>query len=89
MCEIDIEDLLHIFFDCGFAVECWQRMELVYNMENVEFAPSWLLDRITNEKAEVVERIATVLWGIWFARNQKVWEGKNITPAMAMDISRK
>lgn len=88
MCERDIEHLLHIFFDCGFAAECSQRMGLVYNMESVEFAPSWLLDRINNENPEIVERIVTVLWGIWFARNQKVWEGKVITAATAMDISR-
>lgn len=28
-----------------------------------------------------------VLWGIWFVKNQKVWESKSITPTERMDIS--
>lgn len=27
-----------------------------------------------------------MLWGIWFAGNKMVWEGKELTPKLAMDI---
>ena len=30
-----------------------------------------------------------MLWGIWFARNKKVWEGKILSSAVAMEISTK
>ncbi|KAK1396329.1 hypothetical protein POM88_006192 [Heracleum sosnowskyi] len=29
------------------------------------------------------------LWGIWFARNHKVWEGKIINPSTVVEISMK
>lgn len=89
LCNVDVEHLLHVFFDCRFASECWSKAGLVYDMQRVEEAPPWLLDRIKNENAETCELIAKVLWGIWFARNQKVWEGKNITPSVTLEISTK
>lgn len=42
MCERDIEHLLHIFFDCKFAKDCWQVMNLEFNMANVENAAETL-----------------------------------------------
>ncbi|KAL8125616.1 hypothetical protein AgCh_013043 [Apium graveolens] len=41
-----------------FASECWRKAGTVYDMQRVEKAPPWLLDRITNEKAEASELIA-------------------------------
>lgn len=33
--------------------------------------------------------VATVLSGVWFARNKRVWEGKIVTPAVTMELSAK
>lgn len=33
--------------------------------------------------------IIKVLWGIWFFRNKKVWEGKSVTPQLTVDWSSK
>lgn len=56
-------------------------------MQLVESAPSCLLGKINTESPEIIEKIAIVLWSIWFARNQKIWENKSITPAVTVDIS--
>lgn len=64
MCENDIEHLLHIFFDCKFALECWQIAGLNFGMQSVEWAPGWILNRITNEDEGTVIQIAEVLWCI-------------------------
>lgn len=32
-------------------------------------------------------KIASVLWGLWFSRNLKVWENKMVTPQITMDWS--
>ncbi|XP_017251076.1 uncharacterized protein LOC108221728 [Daucus carota subsp. sativus] len=62
-------------------------MGLSFNMLEVEYAPTWLLDKISREPSELIEKIATTLWGIWYARNLKIWEGKQLTPSIAMDMS--
>ena len=68
MCTGDIEHLIHLFFECNFARECWQFMGLSYDMGDVEFADVWLLDKLNSEQdQEVLIKIATVLWGVWFA----------------------
>ncbi|XP_074377635.1 uncharacterized protein LOC141719153 [Apium graveolens] len=59
------------------------------DFSDVEIAPNWLLDKFSNGDLELVEKIGTVLWGIWFSRNKRVWEGKNISPGVAMNISTK
>lgn len=89
MCNRDVEHLLHVFFDCQFATQCWSHVGLFYDMSMVTFAPDWLLQRI-NEGTELeVSKIAIVLWGIWSWRNKKVWEDKLVSPAMTMDWSSK
>lgn len=40
-------------------------------MNEVEAAPEWLLGKISTEKFEIIEKIAIVLWSIWFLRNEK------------------
>lgn len=51
-------------------------------MQEVESVSTWLLE--TN-----IHKLATVLSGIWFSRNKKVWKGKNITHAVAIELSTK
>ena len=89
MCLADIEHLRHLFCECPFAVECWNKSGLSIDMQDVESASTWLLDTINKENRETSQRIATVLSGIWFARNKKVWENKSITPSISMELSSK
>lgn len=89
MCTRDIEHLIHLFFECQFAKECWQIIGLSYNMWDVEYGDVWLLDRFNSASDEVLIKITVVLWGIWFARNKRIFESTNITPAVAMNWSKK
>lgn len=84
MCVGDVEHLLHLFFDCIFAKACWQKVGLQYDMNVVENAPAWFLHMLSTESSENLVKIATVVWGIWWARNKCVWEGKTMTPEVAM-----
>lgn len=38
VCSQDIEHMLHVFFDCPFASQCWLYMGKVYNIREVEVA---------------------------------------------------
>lgn len=51
---------------------------LSFDKSVVEYAPHWLLERLDYEPLDKLIIIAKVLAGIWFARNNKIWEGKII-----------
>lgn len=89
MCERDIEHVLHLFFDCDFAKNCWQKVGLNYDMRDVEFAADWLIDKLNTESMANLIIIAKVLSGIWFARNKRVWEGKKIDSNTVVEMSTK
>lgn len=84
---MDVEHLLHMFFDCDFARSCWQAVGLSYDMSEVVSAPEWLLYKLESSSQVEAVKISTVLWGIWFWRNKRVWEGNVINPVIAMEMS--
>lgn len=79
--------MLNIFFDCKFAMECWQNACLNFDMQSVEQALGWLLDRIYNKDEDTANKIVEVLWCIWFVTNKKFWEWQVVTTQIAMEIS--
>lgn len=87
MCNTDVEHLLHVFFDCDYAKRCWVKSGLSYDMGEVYSGPTWLLEKLCNEPEESLITIAKTLWGIWFARNNRVWEEKQLTPDSTMELS--
>ncbi|KAL8149291.1 hypothetical protein AgCh_006337 [Apium graveolens] len=89
MCGVDIEHLRHLFCECPFAVECWSKSALNVDMQDIESASTWLLDTIRRENADTVQNMVVVLSGIWFVRNKKVWESKDLTPTITMALSTK
>lgn len=58
-------------------------------MSMIEFAPEWLLNKLSHAQFTKVVVIVRVLCGVWFFRNKKVWEGKGVTASIAMDWSSK
>lgn len=52
----------------------------------VETTSSWLLERLKVESSGTVEKFGIVLSSIWFARNQKIWENKCVTPAITVEV---
>lgn len=81
--------MLHVFFDSGFAHQCWLKFGYVVDMMNVESAPDWLRGKLCDETNENFIKITTIVWGVWFARKKRVWEGKHLTPEITMDLSLK
>lgn len=67
----DVEHLLHVFFDFQYASQCWSHVGVPYDMSEVEAAPEWLLQKLNDGNSQEVCRVASVLWGIWYARNKE------------------
>lgn len=58
MCEVDIEHLLYIFFDCPFATTCWEYTCAMYDMSSVENAPEWLIHMIDTRTTDEIIRLS-------------------------------
>lgn len=89
MCDEDIEYVRHIFVECQYAKGCWDCINRDINIAEVEDLSVWLLSKPGTETEVKLVQIAKILWGIWFARNKKVWDGNIISPSIAMEISTK
>lgn len=87
MCDNDIEHCLHIFLDCCFAKACWNEMGLAIDAMRVENMSAWVLEWLSNESGDLVCQMITTLWGIWNARNSKVWDANCVNPVTAMQCS--
>lgn len=85
--NIDVEHLLHVFFDCSFAASYWRYKGFQFDMSTVDSAPDWLLNKLDTADNDELVNICTILWGVWFWRNKKVWEDRGVSTATAMDGS--
>ncbi|KAL8088696.1 hypothetical protein AgCh_038466 [Apium graveolens] len=85
----NLQHLLHLFMDCGFAQNCWRIMGFDIEASAIENCNDWVLKCLADYNTEVMANMAKVLWGIWSARNLRVWEQKNMTADTAMQWSNK
>lgn len=81
MCNVDVEYLLHLFFDCQFASSCWLSVGLIYDMREVQSAPEWLFNKLEMAKHDEIITACIILWGIWFLRNKKVRQEQQLKPS--------
>lgn len=89
MCVGEVEHLRHLFFECSFAKECWQQVGINVDMWDVENAPVWLLHNLDIAPDDILIKISTVLWGVWFARNKRIFENRNLPTFTVMSWSKK
>ncbi|XP_074328182.1 uncharacterized protein LOC141666094 [Apium graveolens] len=82
VCIVDVEHLRHLFFECSFARECWQLLDLDFDMYDMEYVSNWLVSFFATGQLMVLVKMAAMLWGIWYARNKCIFEGKVMTPAV-------
>lgn len=85
MCTTDDEHLLHLFFDCEFASQCWHYAGLSFDLWEIGDVSNWLLNKLMTESHVQISKIAMILWTIWFFRNKRVWEEKSVNPVFAVD----
>ncbi|KAL8095122.1 hypothetical protein AgCh_036543 [Apium graveolens] len=71
------------------SYRCWNYVNMWFDWSIIEHAHEWLLTKISAESAEIIAKICVILWGVWFWRNKRLWEGKVVTPAYAMESSLK
>ncbi|GAU11647.1 hypothetical protein TSUD_334600 [Trifolium subterraneum] len=77
VCDEEIENEIHIFFRCAVARDSWCASGLSSVLHNAAYQQSNAMDRIfvvcSNERSDIVGRVAMLLWCIWHNRNDKLW----------------
>ncbi|XP_074364595.1 uncharacterized protein LOC141705594 [Apium graveolens] len=89
MCNTDVEHFRHLFLECPYGKGCWSYVGKEYDVIDVEHVSTWVLEWLSSESNSCLVRLARTLWGIWFARNRKVWEDKQTPPNVAMEVASK
>jgi ribonuclease HI len=74
---VEHEDTWHVLFDCNITRNCWsaaglqavitQRLNVFNCVQDVIF------DICSKESKEVAGRVATMIWLLWYNRNQWLW----------------
>jgi len=86
------EDLLHVFFECPFALQVWHMTGLWGSVQHalahtasVTDAVFSLLEELSTELAQ---RLSTVIWSLWKHRNIRVWDNVTETSVVVVDRAR-
>lgn len=87
LCGIDVEHLRHICLECNYAKGCWNELGMGFDTSQILSCSDWLLQTLATESVGKLAQIATILWGIWSARNMRVWQDKIVTTQLAMQWS--
>jgi hypothetical protein len=81
-CNSKVESINHIFLECVRAKQVWFASPLTINIDNLEIKniPDWIDYMIQVAKIEDMQKISTILYSIWNARNDKEFNGVNVPP---------
>jgi hypothetical protein len=82
LCYSKVETINHIFLECEWTKQIWFASPLTINYEHLQIKnlSDWLDYMMQNTTAEDMQNISTILYEIWLARNEKLYNGKQLPP---------
>lgn len=87
MCNSDVEHVRHIFVECQHASNYWDCLGRDFDTIEIETVSSWILEKLGTELEGKLIKLVKIFWGIWWARNKKVWDNSLVPPLVAMETS--
>jgi hypothetical protein len=91
-CDSTYEDLLHVFLDCPFAIQVWNRTGLwgsvQHALTHTASGTNAIFYLLQNLSAELTQRLSTVIWSLWKHRNLRVWEDVTETSVVVVERAR-
>ncbi|CAJ2647191.1 unnamed protein product [Trifolium pratense] len=85
-CLNTTETTYHVFLGCEWSKRAWFASPLTLNLNTNQYTDfyDWLDSMINKTNQECIEQITATIYGIWYARNMLVFQGKSLPP---QDIS--
>ena len=87
-----MKDILHIFFDCPFSIQVWNRTGLwgfmQHALSNIASATNVIVSLLENLSAELSQCLSTIIWSIWKHRNLRVWDDATETSVDVVERAR-
>ena len=80
LCDMEVEDASHIFFNCSFAQSCWTAARLDFSATLGEVFHTSMLSLLSLQDNLVLCKFFSVLWAIWGQCNNRVW-GRQALPS--------
>jgi hypothetical protein len=78
-CFQKVETIDHVFKDCHYADIVWFGSKLGIRFSSIQTSfRAWLIYFIININEEDLSYVAAIYYGIWYARNQQVFEHRHI-----------
>jgi hypothetical protein len=85
-CLLKEETIDHAFMQCQHASKIWfdSKLGINFNNSHADFI-EWVCYALTTFKDEDLSYLAAITYGIWFARNQKIYELRDIEDSIIID----
>ncbi|KAJ1391073.1 Ribonuclease H-like superfamily [Sesbania bispinosa] len=79
-CEENVETEDHLFRDCAWTVAAWAQSPLKLQVQTLPLGSfrNWIDAIISSGPVETVCLFIALCHGFWFARNKKIFEGKEV-----------
>jgi hypothetical protein len=86
-CNKSPETMDHVFLHCDWAAQAWFISPLTISTNKIQTGSftNWLIYMITHTHPDTIQVIATITYCIWLARNNIVYNTKNVPPSEAVN----
>ncbi|GAU49376.1 hypothetical protein TSUD_177250 [Trifolium subterraneum] len=80
------ETINHVFMECHRAAKIWfgSKLGIRFDNNHRNFT-DWLTHNIINLEKKDLSYIASIIYGIWYARNSQVFDNKDIDDRVVID----
>ncbi|XP_019161012.1 PREDICTED: uncharacterized protein LOC109157617 [Ipomoea nil] len=83
MCNGEFETSWHLFVDCKISKELWRAVDFNFITSSTCSFTHWFTINMPHLSLTHLGLFITICWEIWRQRNDKIWNNKNILPAIA------
>ncbi|CAN1824958.1 Putative ribonuclease H protein At1g65750 [Linum perenne] len=91
VCGSNPEDYNHLFFNCSYAIDCWNSAGLSDRFDSIRTSSPQAAGRfqllLQVAQTDFRDSASIVLWGIWNERNRRVWRNESCTARTAMKLA--
>jgi hypothetical protein len=88
-CNDSGEDLDHLFFNCPFTMQVWQRLGLWTTIQqtrnNTGSVAECIFALLQHYNADNSQRFTVTLWSLWKHRNLKLWQDVDESATQVID----